>query len=233
MSRIVPTPFPDPEALAAAVAQRLEREVGAAVAARGVAHVALSGGRTFRRAYELLAPVAAGWRDVHVWYADERCVPPDDPESTHLLVQQTLLEQDPAGVTEHRVLGELDDPDAAARAYAAELRSTILDVVLLGLGEDGHTASLFPHSTELDTFTGGPRVLAVRGAPKPPPNRVTLTLETLGKARALVLAASGEGKRDALRRALGPASPATPASLLRRDRLTVLADADALGRPAS
>ncbi|MTD46760.1 6-phosphogluconolactonase [Conexibacter sp. W3-3-2] len=230
MTRITPESFPDAESLAVAVADRLDREVRAAVSARGVANVALSGGRTYRRAYELLAERASGWRDTHLWYADERCVPPDDPESTHRLVVETLLAQDPAGVTEHRILGELDDPDSAARAYAGELRSTILDVVLLGLGEDGHTASLFPYSTELDTFTGGPRVLAVRDAPKPPPNRVTLTLETLGKARALVLAASGEGKRDALRKALGSPSPATPASLLRRDRLTVLADADALGR---
>lgn len=232
MTRVQPDPYPDPEALAVAVADRLDREVRDAVAARGSAHLALSGGRTPQRAYELLAERATGWRDVHLWYADERCVPPDHEESTHRLVRETLLTHDPQGVTEHRVLGELDDPDSAARAYAGELRSTILDVVLLGLGEDGHTASLFPYSTELDTFTGGPRVLAVRGAPKPPPDRVTLTLETLGKARSLVLAVSGDGKRDALRKALGSPSPATPASLLRRDRLTVMADAQALGTAA-
>ncbi len=228
MTRVQPVSFADPEALAAAVADRLDREVRDAVTSRGSAHLALSGGRTPKRAYELLAERAVAWRDVHLWYADERCVPPDHAESTHRLVHETLLARQPEGVTEHRVLGEMDDPDSAARAYAGELRSTILDVVLLGLGEDGHTASLFPYSTELDTFTGGPRVLAVRDAPKPPPNRVTLTLETLGKARSLVLAVSGAGKRDALRRTLGSPSPATPASLLRRDRLTVLADADAL-----
>ena len=221
----------DAEDVATALAARLEREVGDAIAARGVAHLALSGGRTPRRAYELLAEAAATWRAVHVWYADERCVPPDHEDSTHRMVTETLLSRwTPAcGIVEHRVLGELDDPDGAARAYAGELRSTILDCVVLGLGEDGHTASLFPYSTELDTFTGGPRVLAVRGAPKPPPNRVTLTLETLGKARSLVMAVTGEDKREALRNALGPPSPATPASLLRRDRLTILADAAAYG----
>jgi 6-phosphogluconolactonase len=217
--------------VAAALAARIEHEVSDAIAARGVAHLALSGGRTPRRAYELLAEAAGSWGTVHLWYADERCVPPDHEDSTHRLITETLLSRwTPASrVIEHRVLGELDDPDAAARAYAGELRSTILDCVVLGLGEDGHTASLFPYSTELDTFHGGPRVLAVRGAPKPPPNRVTLTLETLGKARSLVLAVTGEGKRDALRSTLGPASPATPASLLRRDRLTILADAAAYG----
>jgi len=220
--------FDDAEGVAVALAERLEQEVGWAIAARGVAHVALSGGRTPRRAYELLAPRAALWHDVHVWYADERCVPPDHEESTHRLVRETLLAQAGPGITEHRVLGELDDPDGAARAYSGELRATILDVVLLGLGEDGHTASLFPYSTELETFTGGPRVLAVRGAPKPPPNRVTLTLETLGKARSLVLAVTGADKADALAKTLGSPSPATPASLLRRDRLTILADAAAL-----
>jgi len=223
--------YEDAEELAVALAARLQREVGDAVAARGVAHLALSGGRTPRRAYELLAEAAGSWRGVHLWYADERCVPPDHEESTHRLVTETLLSRwtPDSGVVEHRVLGELDDPDAAARAYSGELRSTILDCVVLGLGEDGHTASLFPYSTELDTFTGGPRVLAVRDAPKPPPNRVTLTLETLGKARSLVLAVSGADKREALRNTLGPRSPAAPASLLRRDRLTILADAAAYG----
>ncbi|WP_372787784.1 6-phosphogluconolactonase [Paraconexibacter sp.] len=222
--------FADAEQVAHALAERVRHEIAAAHAARGVAHVALSGGRTPRRAYELLAGDAAGWRDVHLWYADERCVPPNHEESTHRLVRQTLLARAGlgSGVTEHRVLGELDDPDAAARAYAAELRATVLDVVLLGLGEDGHTASLFPYSTELETFTGGPRVLAVRDAPKPPPDRVTLTLETLGKARALVLAVTGADKSPALRRTLETPSAATPASLLRRDRLTILADAAAL-----
>ncbi len=231
MSRATVVRHDDAEALAAALADRLAAEVGAAIAARGRAHVALSGGRTPRRAYELLAERAGTWGEVHLWYADERCVPPDHEDSTHRLVTETLLSRwTPAsGVVEHRVLGELDDPDGAARAYAAELSTTILDVVLLGLGEDGHTASLFPYSTELDTFAGGPRVLAVRGAPKPPPNRVTLTLETLGKARVLLLAVTGEDKRDALRNTLGQPSPATPASLLRRDRLTILADAAAYG----
>lgn len=221
----------DAEAVAVALAERIARAVTDAVAARGVAHVAVSGGRTPRRAYELLAERAGAWRHVHLWYADERCVPPDDPESNHRMVQETLLSRwtPAADVTEHRVLGELDDPDSAARAYQADLKATLLDLVVLGLGEDGHTASLFPYSTELDTFTGGPRVLAVRGAPKPPPNRVTMTLETLGKARALVLPVTGEDKRDALRATLGPPSPATPASLLRRDRLTILADAAAYG----
>ncbi len=222
--------FDDAEGVAVALAARIAREVESAHAARGVAHIALSGGRTPRRAYELLADRAANWQGVHLWYADERCVPPDHEDSTHRLVRETLLARVPAdgGVVEHRMLGELDDPDGAARAYAAELRATILDVVLLGLGEDGHTASLFPHSTELDTFTGGPRVLGVRGAPKPPPNRITLTLETLGKARSLVLAVTGADKAPALRRTRETPSPATPASLLRRDRLTILADAAAL-----
>src|SRR5207247_451329 len=127
----------DAEAAAELAAARV------AGAVRGGGHVSLAGGTTPRRAYEFLAAAPGiDWAAVHLWFGDERCVPPDDPDSNYRLVAESLLSRvaiPPANV--HRVRGE-DDPDSAAAAYAEEIRGVELDLALLGLGEDGHTASL-------------------------------------------------------------------------------------------
>jgi len=228
--------LPDPEAAAAVAAQALADAIAAAVVDHGSAHVALSGGNTPLRAYELLAPLVADWGPVELWYADERCVPPDDPESNHLLVAETLLatiaSADAGRVPpiEHRVLGELGGEEAAA-LYAGELSGRIaeredgmpvLDVALLGLGEDGHTASLFPGFPQLDAH--GEVCQPVHDSPKPPPDRVTLSLDALNASRSLVLLVTGAGKADALAGMLAGPDRAVPASLLRRDRLRVVCD---------
>jgi 6-phosphogluconolactonase len=211
----------DPEEVAERTAEVLATTIDAARTVRGGAHVALSGGSTVGRAYDLLGPRLPDWRDVHLWYGDERCVPLDDEESTHRLATEHL---DAPDATWHPVPTHLT-PEEAAAAYAAELDGTILDVALNGMGPDGHTASLFP---------GFPQVqadgicVAVRDSPKPPPERVTLTLPKLNEARRIVLVITGAEKAPMLARVLAGPDPAVPASLLARDKLEVVADRAAL-----
>jgi 6-phosphogluconolactonase len=203
------------------VADVLATALDSARIIRGVAHVAVSGGTTPREAYALLGPRLDSWDAVHVWFADERCVDPDDPESNARLVRETL---DAPGATIHRIRGELG-PDEAADAYALELGDTLLDAVLLGMGPDGHTASLFPGNPALEA---GGRVVGVRDAPKPPPERVSLTLPTLNAARRRVLLVTGEGKADPLARVVAGPDREIPASLLERHDLEIVADEAAL-----
>ncbi len=220
---------PDGETTAQAAAALLAELIGNAQAARDVAHVALAGGNTPRRTYELLGPLLDDPASVEWWFGDERCVPPDDPDSNYQLITKTLLRTPtipPHRV--HRIRGELP-PEEAAELYEAELRGAApvhndfpkLDVAFLGLGEDGHTASLFPGdpALEIDDRLAVP-VVAV----KPPPNRITLTLPVLRAARSVVILATGEGKRDAVERVLAGPNPATPASLLEADSLTLVLD---------
>ncbi|MEP6893860.1 MAG: 6-phosphogluconolactonase [Gaiellaceae bacterium] len=224
---------PDEAAAAQAAADLLASLIAEAQRARGVAHAALAGGNTPRRTYELLGPLLRDPPNVEWWFGDERCVPADDPESNYQLITETLLCTPTISADRvHRIRGELPPAEAAER-YAAELVATVplddagipvLDVALLGLGEDGHTASLFPG----DPAVGILDLLAVPVvAVKPPPNRITLTLPVLRAARAIVILATGPGKRDAVERVLAGPNPATPASLLRADSLTLVLDAAA------
>jgi len=200
-----------------------------------VAHVALSGGTTPGRAYELLGEKADELEGVEVWFADERCVGPQDEESNYRLVEQTLLAGSAiAPERVHRMVGELG-PDEGASEYAQELRQKVagegegsatlpvLDLVVLGIGPDGHVASLFPGAA---TLNAGPQAvcLGVHDSPKPPPERITLSLEVLRAARECLLLATGASKADATSAMLGEPSPHVPASLLRRGRLTLIVD---------
>ena len=220
----------DGETAARAAAELLAALIAEAQTARGVAHVAVAGGNTPRRTYELLGPLLTDPANVEWWFGDERCVPADDPDSNYRLISETLL-RTPAIPAErvHRIRGELDPRDAADR-YAVELRGTVpldddgvprLDVAFLGLGEDGHTASLFPGDPALEIRD----LLAVPVvASKPPSNRITLTLPVLQAARATVILATGAGKRDAVARVLAGPDLATPASLLEASSLTIVLD---------
>jgi 6-phosphogluconolactonase len=202
-------------------ADGLATAIDAARTVHGHAHVALSGGSTVGQVYRALGPKLPEWRDVHLWYGDERIVPLDDPESTHRLATGTL---DAPDAIWHPLAVELGCEGAAA-AYAEELGDTVIDVALNGMGPDGHTASLFPGHPQLNA--GGVAV-CVRDSPKPPPERVTLTLGKLNEARRIVLVVTGEDKAPMLARVLAGADPDVPASLLSRDRLEVIADAAAL-----
>ena len=221
MGEPVLTPTADAEEAAARAAQVLAAALDAARAIHGAGHGALAGGSTPRRAYELLGPLLPDWADVHLWFGDERCVPPDDPDSNFRMVREAL---DAPGATIHRIRGELGAEGAAADS-SAELGDTTLDVALLGLGEDGHTASLFPNRPELQARGVA---IPVHDAPKPPPDRVSLTLEKLNASRRIVLLVAGASKAEALARVLAGPDPATPASLLDRDKLEIVADAAAL-----
>jgi 6-phosphogluconolactonase len=182
----------------------------AEAAGRG-GHIALSGGSTPRPAYEAAALLAPNWSRLEVWWADERCVPPDDERSNYRLVRESLLdrlERSPA--IEHRVRGELE-PDQAADAYEHELRGVVFDLVMLGIGPDGHTASLFPNDAGVDELDR--RAVAVRRADI---DRVTVTIPPLNASETVVFLTVGAEKADAVARAFGEKpSPATPASLVR------------------
>jgi 6-phosphogluconolactonase len=213
----------DEEAAARTTAERIASAIAEALVHRGLAHVALAGGQTPARAYELLAELVPDWDGVHLWFGDERCVPLDDPQSNHALVGRTLLAQIPARPGHpppqvHPVVGVADDPAAAAEAYEHELRTIVndgdpprFDLVLLGLGEDGHTASLFAEDPVLDERRR--LCLTVRGA-KPPFARVTLTLPILRAARRTIVLTAGMGKAWAVGAMLAGPSTRTPASLL-------------------
>jgi len=182
----------------------------AEAAGRG-GHVALSGGSTPGPAYELAARLQPDWSRSELWFADERCVRPDDENSNYRLVREHLLDglqREPA--VEHRIRGEL--PAArAADEYERELRGIALDLVLLGMGPDGHVASLFPNDRALEEEERG--AVAVR---RPDFERVTLTLPVLNGAEVVLFLIVGDDKAEAARRAFGgPSSTATPASLVR------------------
>jgi 6-phosphogluconolactonase len=222
----------DAEAVAERASADIARYVGSAREQSGVAHLALSGGSTPRRTYELLGEKSGDLEGIEVWFADERCVAPEDEQSNYRLVAETLL--GPAGMAPemvHRMQGELG-PEEGARRYAQALREglesgaqdlPILDLIVLGVGPDGHVASLFPDSPALDA---GDDVLClgVRDSPKPPPQRITLSLAVLRTARRCLLLATGANKADAIDAMLGEPSRHVPASLLRRERLTVIVD---------
>jgi 6-phosphogluconolactonase len=218
--------------LASRAAALLDELIDGALRERGRAHIALAGGTTPGGAYRLLAPTR--WDGVELWFGDERCVGPDDPESNYRMVAETLLPI-AVGASVHRIEGELG-AERAADAYDALVRERVaagpagvpvLDVAVLGIGEDGHTASLFPNNPALAAT--GRSAVAVHDAPKPPPDRVSLTLEVLRAARACVLLASGAGKASPLALAMAGPDPGVPSSLLERERLQIVADAAALG----
>jgi 6-phosphogluconolactonase len=230
------TSCPDTDGVAARAAAVIERHLQRAREQRGVAHIALSGGTTPGRTLELLAASDCDWDGVEIWFADERCVGPEDEQSNFRLAAQTLLEPaaiDPARA--HRMQGELG-PQEGARRYAHELTERlgteltgssggvpVLDAVVLGIGPDGHVASLFPGAATLDA--GADAVcLGVSDSPKPPPQRITLSLAVLRAARACILLATGASKADAVTAMLGEPTPHVPASLLARERLTVIVD---------
>ena len=184
--------------------------------ARSGGHIALSGGETPGPAYEVAARLQPDWGRAELWFADERCVRPDDENSNYRLVRERLLDRlDRGPAVEHRVRGELPAARAADQ-YESELRGVALDLVLLGMGADGHTASLFPSDPALDEKER--RALAVS---RPDFERVTLTLPVLNGSDVVVFLVVGGEKAAAVRRAFGEKpTAATPASLVRSSRGT-------------
>lgn len=206
----------DPEAVA-----RYAAEQFAASVADG-ANLVLAGGSTPLRTYELVDAMKLDWTGANLWYGDERCVPFDHPDSNHGQVAARL--QAPGAVW--HPMPSVAGPDEGAARYAGELDGLALDLVHLGMGPDGHTASLFPDHPLLDADGVA---AGIRDSPKPPPERITLTLPKINAARHIVLIVTGDEKAPALARVLAGPDRGTPASLLARDRLEIVADEAALG----
>jgi 6-phosphogluconolactonase len=168
----------------------------------GAFHLVLAGGNTPRRVYQVLARAQADWSLWHIWFGDERCLPPDHPERNSRMAADVWLDHVAIPAAQIHVmpthLPAIVGADETARLYEKTLLGQgDFDLVLLGLGEDAHTASLFP-GHEWGTGAAAADVLAVFDAPKPPPERVSLSARRLAAAREVVFLVSGEGKREAV-----------------------------------
>lgn len=202
---------PDPAALATAVAGELLARLADAQSAGGVPQVALTGGTIAEEIHREVARLASStqvdWTRVELWWGDERFVAADSPARNASQARSAFL--DAVGATRVHEMPSTDDAasvDEAATAYAATLRehgSGEFDVVMLGVGPDGHVASLFPGFPQLEVT--GAVAVGVTGSPKPPPERVTLTFPALNRAKSVWFLVSGEGKSSAVARALGGA----------------------------
>ncbi len=214
----------DAAALAEAAADLFARLAAEAIAARGRFNVALSGGSTPRVLHaRLSAPDAKraarlDWTRVHVFWGDERCVPPDHPDSNYRMARETLLDRVPLPAANvHRIHGELP-PERAAAEYERALRAYFgdgslprFDLILLGLGEDGHTASLFPGSAALGEAARWAVAVPHSDPPPPPLPRVSLTLPVLNAAAQVVFLVSGAGKAQRLAQVLRRPGESLPA----------------------
>jgi 6-phosphogluconolactonase len=196
-------------------------------------HVVLTGGSTPRQAYERAAELRHDWSGVTFWFSDERCVPPEDEDSNYRMVDKALL-RNTTGSEVKRMEGERG-PEGAARHYSGEIGAVFaherpaFDLMLLGIGPDAHLCSLFPDAPALEE-----REEAVVGVDEagmePLVPRVTLTLPVVDAARGLIFLVTGEGKAEALSRALGDPDPNAPSSLVKSDSARVVCDAAAASR---
>lgn len=207
--------------LAQRAAEHIADALKKAISADSAASLALAGGTTPRAAYEALAKIPGiDWSKVSVYFGDERAVPPTHPDSNFAMANAALFVRVPLPANNiHRIVAEDPDREAAARAYDALLPAHI-SVMVLGIGEDGHTASLFPGSPALHERTR--RVLPVIG-PKPPPQRLSITPPVIEAAKLCIVIANGAGKAEPVRRALkDPLDIQTTPSSLARGGLWLL-----------
>ena len=196
--------YSDSRELSEAVAQTFVEEARRRISESGRFAVALAGGSTPKMSYEILAreyggPEDLDWSKVHAFFGDERTVPPDHEDSNYLMAQEALLSHVPVGSV-YRMRGEMEPREAAA-LYEKELEEFFggppgLDLVLLGIGEDGHTASLFPHTPALDAYD---RWAVDNPVEKLATVRLTLTALAINAARTVVFLVAGEGKAEALK----------------------------------
>ncbi len=197
--------FDSEQALHQAAAEHSAGLLESALRERGEAMLVLTGGKTPRPVFELMATASfrerIDWARIHFFWGDERCVPPDDPQSNYGMAWESLLSKLPVAQDHlHRILGEMEDPDKAAWRYESEIHRVIpgprepsFDLVLLGMGDDGHTASLFP-GTEWDEE----RLVIANYVPKLGSWRISMTPRIFNAARAVIFLVSGAGKSKAL-----------------------------------
>jgi 6-phosphogluconolactonase len=220
---------PTAEAVAEAAAALFTDTAKSASQARGVARIAISGGSTPKRMFATLAdpakPYAAGtpWDKIELFWVDERCVGPTEPDSNFRMTKEALLDHVPLPAARiHRMEGELDPHEASAR-YEADIRNTfklegaetpIFDLILLGMGDDGHTASLFPHTDALNEVD---LIVTPNHVPQKDTWRITLTKPVINHGRQVAFLIEGAGKADILAKVLlGPYQPeVTPSQLIR------------------
>ena len=213
--------YGSPEELAEAAAREFAARAEEAIEERGRFAAVLAGGSTPKATYRILARDYADgidWSKVHVFFGDERTVPPDHEDSNYRMAREALLDNVPVGSV-HRMQGELP-PDEAAEAYEAELRDFFgpeelprFDLILLGIGGDGHTASLFPETSALEVHD---RLVVANPVLKLETTRITLTVPVINAARAVYFLVAGEDKAGALKQILeaDPDPREYPASLI-------------------
>lgn len=231
---------PDAQSLAGLAAQHFVDQVEQAIAARGTARVAISGGSTPKASFQLLADAAQPWRErmpwskLDLWWVDERCVPPDHTDSNYRMTREAMLDHVPLPAAQiHRIEGELD-PEAAAARYESELRNGFrlegaetprFDVVQLGMGPDGHTASLFPHTQALYELG---RLAVANHVEAKDAWRVTLTSPVINRASHVFFLIAGADKAQVLKEVFtGPRDPERlPSQLIKPEGgiLTLLLD---------
>lgn len=222
--------LPDAPAVAERAAALIGQSAREAIAQRGRFSLVLAGGGTPEATYRLLAGTAQQWQDWDIWFGDERCLPPDHPQRNSRMAMQAWLSQVAIPASRvHPIPAELG-PQAGAARYADELSGQQpFDLVLLGVGEDGHTASLFPGNP----LGNEDLTLAVENAPKPPPARVSLSLPALSRCRRMLILVTGQGKRKAVTNwragdtlPIGAVSAAAPSVEVLLDRVAAGADPD-------
>src|SRR5271163_3820695 len=227
--RVTYSVSPTPAAVAEAAARFFCDHAVAAVKARGLARIAISGGSTPKRMFELLAdptkPFLAEvpWEQLHLFWVDERCVPPTDPESNYRMTSETMLQHVPLPTARvYRMEGELQ-PEVAAARYESRIRNAFklegaetptFDLILLGMGPDGHTASLFPHTEGLHEMS---RIVIPNHVPQKDAWRVTLTWPVITQGREVAFLIEGKEKTEMVKQVFtGPYDPeTTPAQLIR------------------
>src|SRR5882757_7540136 len=240
--------LPTPAATARAAAQFFSDVTLKAATDRGVARIAISGGTTPKSMFELLADPAeqflkqVPWDRIELYWVDERCVPPDHPESNYRMTKEALLSKVPLPAERvHRMEGELD-PEVAAARYESVIRNGFrlegaetptFDLILLGMGDDGHTASLFPHTEALNEMS---RLVVANHVPQKDTWRITLTWPVINQGREVAFLIEGAGKSQVLHDVfLGPYDPETKPSQLIRPasrKLTLLLDVAAASKLA-
>jgi 6-phosphogluconolactonase len=215
---VISVVVPGPAELAEAAASWTAERITGAVAARRACYLALAGGETPRGCYQRLARPpyrdSLPWGSVFVYWSDERQVPLGDPASNYAMAKAALLDHVP--IPPEQVLPLVGDPTAALRGVPVDgAGRPRFDVIHLGLGEDGHTASLFPGSPALQEAHA--LVAVVHDAPKPPPDRITLTLPVINAARAVLFMVQGASKRASCRSTASCASSSTVQPCLRNN----------------
>jgi 6-phosphogluconolactonase len=190
--------FSEPTALEQAAARFILECAEQAIAERGVFSIVLAGGSTPQGIYRRLCSAKTDWLAWRVWFGDERCLPPEHPERNSRMARVAWLDHVPIPPTHIHIIPAELGPEEGAKRYARELASLgEFDLVLLGLGEDGHTASLFPGGA-WEQVASWPDAIPIHDAPKPPPVRVSMSPARLSQASRVLFLVGGDGKGQAL-----------------------------------